>query len=158
MRLLSLSLLTVGALCACGGASQVPAAPTSTAPRPANAAAVPSASAPAVDRALARSAVHAAVEQGLGVFLQRVDVDDQPVRVGGRFHGFRIAALRDSQFWTGVDLKPGDVITSVNGFPIERPEQAQTVFDSLEVASELRVAYDRDGQPRELVYPIVDGR
>ena len=49
-------------------------------------------------------------------------------------------------------------MTGVNGFPIEHPEQAQTAFDSLEVASELRVAYERDGQARELVYAIVDDR
>jgi type II secretory pathway component PulC len=60
--------------------------------------------------------------------------------------------------WSGVDLRPGDVVTSVNGFPIEHPEQAQTVFDSLDVASELRVAYERDGQPRELAYAIVEDR
>jgi hypothetical protein len=108
------------------------------------------------DHAVTRSAVHAVVAQGLGMFLQRLDIDDQPVFVGGRFHGFRIAALRDPQFWTGVDLKPGDVVTGVNGFPIEHPEQAETAFESLEVASELRVAIERAGEPRELVYPIVD--
>jgi type II secretory pathway component PulC len=79
------------------------------------------------------------------------------VLAAGKFHGFRIAALRDS-FLQGVDLKPGDVITSVNGFPIEHPEQAQTAFESLEVSSELRVAYERDGQPREIVYAIIDDR
>jgi type II secretory pathway component PulC len=107
-----------------------------------------------------RAAVHAVVSDGLGAFLQRVDLDDQPVVMGGRFHGFRIAALRDSAswsgFWSGVDLKPGDVVTSVNGFPIEHPEEAQTAFESLEVASELRVTYDRAGEKRELIYAIVD--
>ncbi len=57
-----------------------------------------------------------------------------------------------------MDLKAGDVVTGVNGFPIERPEQAQTAFDSLEVSSELRVEYDREGQARELVYGITDDR
>jgi type II secretory pathway component PulC len=107
---------------------------------------------------LRRSAVHQAVQQGLGVFLQHIELDEQPVFAAGKFHGFRVAKLRDRAFWKGVDLQPGDVVTSVNGFPIERPEQAQTAFDSLEVASELRVAYERAGQPRELVYAIVDDR
>ena len=83
---------------------------------------------------------------------------DQPVFVAGKFHGFRIAALRDDSFWAGVDINPGDVVVSVNGFPIEHPEQAQTAFESLDVASELHVAYERDGQPRDLVYAIVDER
>ena len=109
-------------------------------------------------RTLRRADIRQALAQGLGVFLQRVDLDDRPVRVGGKFHGFRIAVLRDGAFWNGVDLKPGDVVTAINGFPIERPEQAQTAFDSVEVASDLRVAYERDGQTRELVFPIVDER
>ncbi len=92
--------------------------------------------------------------QGLGAFLQRVELDDRPVLAGGAFRGFRIRALHDDAFWKGVDLRPGDVVTSVNGFPIERPEQAQVAFDSLQVASELRVTYDRDGSARELVYMI----
>ena len=118
----------------------------------------PAVAAPAPDHRLKRSAVHAAIAQGLGAFLQHVDLDDAPVRVSGHFRGFRIAGLRDPQFWAGVDLKPGDVVTRVNGFPIERPEQAQTAFESLEVAPELRVSYERNGEPRELVYPIVDDR
>jgi type II secretory pathway component PulC len=143
-------------ICSCGGASVAPARPDPSA------AAAPSAPAPVVadtrERRLKRSVIHAVVAQGLGAFLQHVELDGAPVRVAGKFRGFRIAALRDAQLWSGVDLQPGDVITRVNGFPIERPEQAQTAFESLEVAGELRVSYERDGEPRELVYPIVDDR
>jgi hypothetical protein len=165
-KLVFVPILALGALGACADAATTlkpvaapaqPSASASASPPPvASVAPV----APVVDHAVARAAVHAVVSDGLGAFLERVDVDDQPVFVGGRFHGFRIAALRDSAswsgFWAGVDLRPGDVVTSLNGFPIERPEQAQTAFDSLEVASELRVAYERAGEKRELVYAIVD--
>lgn len=142
------------ALGACGGAAPSSALVPAAAPRPAHPAAPP----PLDDHHLARSVVHDVVSQGLGSFLQHVDVADQPVLAGGKFHGFRIAALRDSPFWQGVDLKPGDVVIRVNGFPIEHPEQAETAFESLDVSSELRVDYERDGQPRELVYAIVDDR
>jgi S1-C subfamily serine protease len=147
-------LLVALAVVACGGAPPPPpaAAPAAAVPN-ARLAAPPAASA---GHSVARSAIHAVVVQGLGAFLQRVEIDEHPVLLGGRFHGFRVAALRDAAFWSGVDLRPGDVVTSVNGFPIEHPEQAQTAFDSLEVASELRVAYERDGQPQELAYAIVD--
>jgi type II secretion system protein C len=141
------------ALGACGGAAPSSAPVTVAQHKP-----TPAAPAPLDDHHLARSAVHDAVSQGLGSFLQHVEVADQPVLASGKFHGFRIAALRDTPFWQGVDLRPGDVVTSVNGFPIEHPEQAQTAFESLDVSSELRVTYERDGQPRELVYAIVDDR
>jgi len=129
---LSLLLPLTAAACA----SSERAAPVD--PAPAAKAAPPAAPAPKVlDHTVARSAVRAVVSAGLGMFLRRIDLDDQPVF---------------------VDLKPGDVVTSVNGLPIERPDQAETAFESLEVASELRVALEREGQPRELVYPIVDDR
>jgi type II secretory pathway component PulC len=154
MRFVLLARLAPLGLLACAAsrppAEPVAAAPTASAPAPAPVAAAPN------DHSVTRTAVEAVVSQGLGTFLRHVDVDDHPVFVAGKFHGFRIAGLRDADFWSGVDLKPGDVVTSLNGFPIERPEQAQTAFDSLEVASELRVGVERAGQPHELVYTIVD--
>jgi C-terminal processing protease CtpA/Prc len=108
------------------------------------------------DHALRRAAVMATLNGGLGLFLQKVMLDDQPVMKSGRFYGFRVTALQDPPFWSGVDLRPGDVITRVNGMPIEHPEEALEAFRSLGVASELRVAYERDGQARELRYSIVD--
>ncbi len=140
---------------ACGGSAPALAVPVAS-----SQVAVTSPPPPAVPstRALTRSAVRAAITKGLGAFLQKIELDDKPVRIDGKFRGFRIASLRDAEFWSGVDLKPGDVVTQVNGFPIERPEQAQTAFESLQVAGELRVSYDRDGEPREIVYSIVDDR
>ena len=151
------ALVALGlALSACGGSpALVAAAAPPVARRPPPAA---PGLAQGADHKLARSAVREMVAQGLGAFLQYVEVSDQPVFVAGKFHGFRIAGLRDAAFWQGVDLKPGDVVVSVNGFPIEHPEQAATAFESLDVASELHVTYERDGQPRDLVYAIVDDR
>jgi S1-C subfamily serine protease len=107
--------------------------------------------------ALRRSDVSRTVAGGLGAFLSRIALDDQPVRVGGKFHGFRVAALRgDPALWRDVDLRPGDVVTRVNGMPIEHPEEALEAFRSLDVASELRVDLERDGAPRDLRFTIVD--
>lgn len=154
MRTVSAALASLALALLLGGcgASPPPRAVAAAVPKPA----VPP---PSVgDHRLSRAAVQEVVAQGLGAFLQRVEVSDQPVFVAGKFHGFRIAALHDDSFWGGVDIRPGDVVVSVNGFPIEHPEQAETAFESLDVASELHVAYERDGQPRDLVYAIVDDR
>jgi type II secretory pathway component PulC len=99
--------------------------------------------------------VTATLSRGLGDFLGRLQVE--PFAPGGRFRGWRVVTLRENDpLWAGVDLAPGDVVTAVNGRKIERPEQALAVFQSLAVASELRVTYERDGARRELVYPIDD--
>ena len=146
-------------LAACGGAAattKLASAPTQTPAPPAAAARPAPAPETASAGALRRSAVRSAVKGGLGLFLQKVELDDQPVMVAGRFHGFRIAALHDQGFWTGVDLRPGDVVVRVNGMPIEHPEEALEAFRALEIASDLRIQYERDGKGRELHFPIVD--
>jgi type II secretory pathway component PulC len=140
---------------ACGhtapAAPAVPAAPVvaaAVAPPPRPVAAAPA-------DTIRRSAIRSALEAGPGAFLQKVSLDDHPVLQSGKFHGFRIASLEGDSF-RGVDLQPGDVVTRIEGMPIEHPEEAIEAFHSLQVASELRVDYERDGVPRMLRYPIVD--
>jgi hypothetical protein len=144
------------ALVACGGAKQeapkTPAAPQTTAPAPAPIAAETQLTA----ASLTRTQVKMTVADGLGVFLQNVDLDDHAVFESGKFHGFRVLALRDGPAKSG--LVAGDVVTSVNRMPIERPEQALAAFRSLETANELRVDYERNGEPKTLTIPIVDDR
>jgi type II secretory pathway component PulC len=111
---------------------------------------------PAPAGTLRRSEIREALSAGLGAFLQYVSFDvDHPVFRDHRFVGFRITELKGAG-WHGIDLKPGDVVTAVNGFPIEHPEQAQQAFLSLAVASELRVDYERDGKPRSMRLAISD--
>ena len=139
------------AVAGCGHAQPpAPAAPVASAvePAPLRAATTPA-------DAIRRSAIRETLAAGPGAFLQKVSVDDQPVFAAGKFHGFRIAALQVDSF-AGVDLKPGDVVTRVEGMSIEHPEEAIEAFNALQVASELRVDYERDGVPRTLRYRIVD--
>jgi type II secretory pathway component PulC len=155
----AVALLALSACSSGGGASS-----SSSAARPPAAAGPPATSAKAEAEPttrpghLPRAAVLATLSQGLGAFLSQVDTE--PVLVSGRFHGWRIVRLAESDpqkpFWKGVDLGPGDIVTSVNGRPIERPEQALTAFQSLAMDPQLRVAYERNGKRRELVYLIDD--
>lgn len=101
---------------------------------------------------VSRDAVDATVAAGLGKFLANVEVEAQLDK--GKFVGWRIVALH-GEMWKGVDLEVGDVVTRVNGFPIERDYEADKAFRSLAVASEIRVSYLRAGAPRELRFSIV---
>jgi type II secretory pathway component PulC len=139
-------------LVGCGHAAPpVADAPASVAAAPAPAVVV----ATTPTDAIRRSAIRGVLAAGPGAFLQKVSVDDHPVLADGKFHGFRIAALQADSF-RGVDLKPGDVVTRIEGMPIEHPEEAIEAFNSLQVASELRVDYEREGVARMLRYRIVD--
>jgi hypothetical protein len=147
---------------ACGTAAEPaavrpPAAPVAEAAAPAlDPALLPVVATPLPPSNLRRSDVRRAIKLGLGFLLQKVTFEDRPVFVQGKFHGFRVAELNDAAFFRGIDLKKGDVVVRVNGFPIERDDEALGAFQSLAVASELRVDYERRGEPRALRFGIVD--
>lgn len=102
---------------------------------------------------LKRAAVRETIQQGLGVFLQNVTVDDWPVMREGKFHGFKIKAINPQ--W-GIDLRPGDVVTRVNGVVPEHPEEADAALRALDKAASLKVDFEREGKSRTLELPIVD--
>jgi hypothetical protein len=156
-------LATIVVLGACGGSQTAPtgahAASTSASPIAGDRGTSlrPTIDAPLPWRPgrLWRREVVAALSRGLGDFLSRLQVE--PVVSAGKFHGWSIVKLRAGDpLWQSTDLAPGDVVTAVNDRPLERPEQAFAVFQSLAVAKELRVTYERAGVRREIVYPIDD--
>jgi hypothetical protein len=103
---------------------------------------------------LFRDDVTRAVDQGFGVFLQKIKVEAN-VR-DGKFAGWIVRALYPRDFWEGIDLQPGDVVTQVNDKPIERDNQAFDLFQSLKTAPRLRVSYVRDGEARALSFDIIE--
>jgi hypothetical protein len=143
------ALILLGLLAGCGADPAFPAAapqlvatpPIAGAPRPPNG-------------SLLRADVNAVIDRGFPDFLQRLDVE--PRLVDGQFRGWSIVDLSPSDFWSGVDLKPGDIVTAVNDLPIERETEAFDAFESLKQSDALRVAFQRDGQPRVLEYKIID--
>jgi hypothetical protein len=135
------------ALTAC--ASSAPA-PQATTPKPA--AAASKAAAPAAAHApghLARAEVDEALSHGPPWLLRRV-VTEEVLR-DGKFVGWRLLALPKE--WT-VDLKPGDIVKTVNGNTLERPDDLFTAWTALAAAREMKIAYERDGAPREVLLPI----
>ena len=138
-------------LAGCGAEAVPPPAAPHAAAKPA---AVAKAEAPRPPKgALFRQDVDAVVDSGFARFLQLVDVE--PRLVDGQFRGWSIVNLSPRDFWSGVDLKPGDVVTRVNDLPIERETEAYDVFESLKQSDTLRVAFQRDGLSHLLEYRIV---
>ncbi|MBX3182506.1 MAG: hypothetical protein KF915_07750 [Polyangiaceae bacterium] len=132
----------------CGGSAPEPSSAVS---EPSQA---PAPEVPPPKGALWRRDVDQTVDRGLGYFLQRLEVTPS-FAPNGSFQGFKILELFDEGFWQGVDLRPGDVVTRVNGQSIEREGQAYEVFQSLKQAPALSVQFLRDGQSRTLDYRIV---
>lgn len=93
---------------------------------------------------------------GMGSFLQRLDVREK-LDGDGRFIGFEILRLKgDPTFWQGSELRTGDVITSVNGVPVEHYKDVFKVWQSLATVTTLEVSYTRNGKPMFLRLEIHD--
>jgi type II secretory pathway component PulC len=104
---------------------------------------------------IGRAALDAVLDRGLGVFLGRVEVE--PAREGDRVIGYRLVGYRradDALARSG--LRPGDILTRVNGQAVLRPEHAFAVWQGLRVASGVSVEYLRGGRRREMRFEIVD--
>lgn len=150
---LSLSATLLVLATACGESTPPPRDPGSVNGKARAASAESPAAAPRPITSLRRAAVKETIAQGLGVFLQNVTVEDWPVMHDGKFHGFKIRTINTE--W-GVDLRPGDVVTRVNGIVPEHPEEADAALRSLEKASSLKVDFEREGKAKTLELPIVD--
>lgn len=108
---------------------------------------------PATPGTLQRADVERVVDGGLGRFLGQVQVE--PRLSAGKFAGWSIVSLQPPELWTGVDLRPGDVVTRVNGMAIEREMEAYDAFQAVRAADKLEVTYLRQNQLRTLSYVIV---
>lgn len=81
--------------------------------------------------------------------MQRIQV--APVLVGGKITGMRLSAGTDAALIGQIGLRPGDVVTSVNGQAVDSLASGQRIMDSLGNATSVRVTVLRDGKPTDLV-------
>ena len=102
---------------------------------------------------LQRADVERVVDAGLGRFLGHVVLE--PSLSAGKFSGWSIVDLVPRGLWGGVDLRPGDVVTKINGMSIEREAEAFDAFQAVRQAPALEITYLRQNQPRTLRFAIV---
>lgn len=89
-----------------------------------------------------------------GDFLRLVEVEAETR--SGSFLGWRLVSLPESQpSW--LDVAVGDVVTAINGMSVERPEDAQQIWEMLQVASEVRIDLLRGEEERSVRIPILAG-
>jgi hypothetical protein len=100
-----------------------------------------------------RAHLVAVLDAGLGRFLSQFEVE--PRQSGNRFLGWQLVQLIDRAGpLHDIDVTPGDVLLSVNGMPVSRPEQAQQVWDSLRTANALTAQLWRGQTKLELKFAI----
>ena len=74
----------------------------------------------------------------------------QPVPRDGATYGYRVYPGRDRTLLTGVGLRPGDILISVNDNPLSDPAQLNTIIDSLSQSSTIQLKIERGGKIRDI--------
>lgn len=75
-----------------------------------------------------------------------------PVFDNGRMRGVRLSAGRDSDILERAGLKPSDIITSVNGVPLDGPARQAELLSSLSSARQVQLDVQRDGKTVKLQF------
>jgi general secretion pathway protein C len=73
-----------------------------------------------------------------------------PVLDGGKLTGVRLSAGGDAALIAQIGLRAGDVITSVNGLPVDSFARGQEIMAGLASANSVRVTVLRNGKPTEV--------
>ena len=101
-----------------------------------------------------RAQLEGVLGRGVGDFLAR-NVEVEPEQRAGAFAGWRIASF-STELPPWLDLRPGDVVTAINRLPLERPEDAQRVWEALQISSEVLIDLERNGTTFSIRIPIAD--
>lgn len=73
-----------------------------------------------------------------------------PVMENGELRGYRIFPGRDRAQFAQLGLRPGDVVTAINGTPLGDPAQAIEMLNTLSTADSVTLTIDRGGSPQEI--------
>jgi general secretion pathway protein C len=75
----------------------------------------------------------------------------QPVYANGKQTGYRVYPGRNRQAFLRLGLRPGDLVTAINGTALDDPDRGQQIFNTLGATSEAHVTVQRNGQQQDVV-------
>jgi general secretion pathway protein C len=73
-----------------------------------------------------------------------------PVIENGRMTGVRLSVGRDSDLLARAGLRPSDIVTAVNGIPLDGPQRSAELMATLKDARRVQITVRRDGQDVQL--------
>jgi len=109
----------------------------------------------AVSKAAAFARYRNEVRQNPSTFLNYVRAT--PARQDGKFIGFRLQAGRERGALKELGLKPGDIVTSINGVQIDSPARGMQAMQSLGEGDRVNVTLLRGGQQTSLNLVLPSG-
>lgn len=68
----------------------------------------------------------------------------------GKLRGFRAYPGRNRIIFSKLGLKPGDLVTAINGTPLDDPQHSQEVLNTIQNSDHATVTIDRAGQRQDI--------
>jgi len=84
------------------------------------------------------------------------DFSVTPVVENGELQGFRLKALRNPNIMKEWGVDPNDVITAVNGIPLNAPGRVMVLYDRLKKQREFEITLNDGGSNRTVVIDLTE--
>lgn len=77
-------------------------------------------------------------------------VRPQPFMPNGQMKGYRVFPGRQRSEFLKLGLRPGDLVTEINGVPLTNPAQGMEIFKSLAESSQVSLKIQRNGKNMDI--------
>jgi general secretion pathway protein C len=74
----------------------------------------------------------------------------------GKFRGFRAYPGRNRAMFAELGLKPGDLVTAINGQPLDDAQRSEAVFNTIQTAASVTVTIERGGNRQDISLNVAD--
>jgi general secretion pathway protein C len=90
------------------------------------------------------------VQQDPGILDQVMRTVPSYDSAAGKLRGFRAYPGRNRQIFNRLGLKPGDLVTAINGTALDDPQHSQDVFNTIQTSDRVTVTIERAGQKQDI--------
>jgi type II secretion system protein C len=94
------------------------------------------------------------VQQDPGILDQVMRTVPSYDNAAGKLRGFRAYPGRNRNIFGKLGLQPGDLVTAINGQPLDDPQHSQEVFNTIQSSNTVAVTIERAGQKQEITLNI----
>ncbi len=94
------------------------------------------------------------VQQDPGILDQVMRTVPSYDNAAGKMRGFRAYPGRNRQIFNKLGLMPGDLVTAINGTPLDDPQHSQEVFNTIQTSDHVTVTIERAGEKQDITLNI----
>ena len=94
------------------------------------------------------------VQQDPGILDQVMRTVASYDNAAGKLRGFRAYPGKNRAIFNKLGLKPGDLVTAINGALLDDPQRSQEVFNTIQSSDHVTVTVERGGQKQDITLNI----